>query len=70
MTTSILDPEQLMKQLANEGMVSSFAPADKVVSDKPVSVQELFDRAKMLFTPEEAEALARRVEEGREQAYD
>ena len=70
MTTSILDPEELLKKLNGEKNISSAAPIDRVTQDKPVSVQDLFDRVKELFTPEEAEALACRIEEGREQAYD
>jgi hypothetical protein len=70
MTTSILDPEQLLKQLSRDGSASSVVPSDKIAQVQPVSVQDLFDRIKELFTPEEAEALARRIEEGREQAYD
>jgi hypothetical protein len=70
MTTSILDSEELLKKLTGGKGISPVTAIDKVTQDKPVSVQDLFDRVKELFTPEEAEALARRIEEGREQAYD
>lgn len=70
MTTSILDPEDLLKKLTGEKVISPIALMDEVLSGGPVSGQDLIDRVKELFTPEEAEALARRIEEGREQAYD
>jgi hypothetical protein len=69
MTTSILDVEDLLKTINGEKAISP-APMSGIGSEAPVSVQELFNRAKEIFTPEEAEALARRIEEGREQAYD
>jgi hypothetical protein len=70
MTTSILDPEELLQKITGEKGITAPATSDQLVPGKPVSLQDLFDRAKELFTPEEAEALARRIEEGREQAYD
>jgi len=70
MTTSILDPENLLKKLTGEKGISPTAQTDGVPLGAPVSGQDLIDRVKKLFTPEEAEALARRIEEGRGQAYD
>ena len=70
MTTSILDAEELLKKLTGDKGISPIAQTDEVPLGGPVSGQDIIDRVKELFTPEEAEALARRVEEGREQAYD
>jgi len=70
MTTSILDVEELKKHISGVKDVSVVLLPAKAGLKKPVSGQDLIDRVKELFTPEEAEALARRIEEGREQAND
>jgi hypothetical protein len=70
MTTSILNSEDLLKKLAGEKGISPTVQTDEVPSGGPVSGQDLVNRIKELFTPEEAENLARCIEEGREQAYD
>jgi hypothetical protein len=70
MTTSILDAEELLKKLTGENAVFPAAQVDDVSSARPVSGQDLINRVKELFTPDEAETLARRIEEGREQSYD
>ncbi len=70
MTTSILDAEDLLKKLTGLKDVSPKATTEKIALGSPVSGQDLINRVKELFTTEEAEALARRIEEGREQAYD
>jgi hypothetical protein len=70
-TTSILDFEKLKKHLPPELAAElPVAPPVSPESQKPVSMQDLLDRARTLFTPEEAENLARRIEEGRAQAHD
>ncbi len=70
MTTSIVDGDEILKQLSGEKCIPSVVSSEKFGPESPVSLKDLFDRARELFTPEEAEALARRIEEGREQAYD
>jgi len=73
MTVSTLDVEELKKYLSSD-QAKTGEPLPNCLKEtetpKPVSLQDLFDRAKELFTPEEAEALARRIEEGREQLDD
>jgi len=72
MTVSTLDVEELKKVLfRDEG--TTVRPASNSLKEtptKPVSGQDLIDRAKGLFTPEEADALARRIEESCEQLDD
>ncbi len=64
-TTTILDAQELEKMFVH------FHP--NASKEKPlmgVSGQELAERIKTLFTPEEAADLARRIEEGRASRHD
>jgi hypothetical protein len=74
MTTSVIDLENLKKHLpadvAAEVWSWSSAPSKDVDTHKPVSGAELVRRVAGLFTPEEAEALGRRIEESCEQIDD
>ena len=62
--------EDLLKKLSGKKVLLPPAQPGDSTPAKSVSGQDLIDRVKELFTPEEAEALARRIEEGRERAYD
>ena len=70
MTTSVLDVEELKKHLSDDKSVSAASLSNKMTSEKPVSGQDLIERAKGLFTPEEANALGHRIEESCEQIDD
>jgi hypothetical protein len=64
-TTTILDAHDLEKMFAH------FHPnVSQEKSRTGVSGQELVERIKTLFTPEEAAGLARRIEEGRANRHD
>ena len=72
-TTSILDENEiarLIKAMDPATPLGSIPPATESPEAKPVSLAELAERAKGLFTPEEAEALARRIEESCERLDD
>jgi len=68
--TSILELESLKKHLPvdfTEAPRVLAEPANLEPEPKPVSGPELVRRAVGLFTPEEADALGRRIEESCEQ---
>jgi hypothetical protein len=70
-TTSIINVEEMKKILPPEyatELASAFLASEE--NGEPVSLRDLMDRAKGLFTPEEAEALGRRIEESCEQIDD
>jgi hypothetical protein len=69
-TTSILNFENLREHLPPEFAATLPDLPSLPRSEKPLSMQEFLERAQSLFTPEEAEELARRVEEGRAEAHD
>jgi hypothetical protein len=72
MTVSILDVEELKKVLFRDE-TETVRPASNRLKEtpaKPVSGLDLVERAKGLFTPEEADALAHRIEESCEQLDD
>ena len=70
MTTSILDVEELRRNISGEKGVPPIIQSNSGALEESISGQDLIDRVKELFTPETAEALARLIEEGREQVYD
>jgi hypothetical protein len=66
MTTSLLDVEELKKFLPSDLAATVEATPIRLRETpitKPVSIQELMDRAEGLFTTEELDALARRIDE-------
>ncbi len=65
MTTTILDAHKLEKLFAH---VDPRQGGEKPV--KGLSGQELVDRIRELFTPQEAADLARRIEAGRAERHD
>jgi hypothetical protein len=71
-TTSILNPTKLKKflpvDLAKDLPDASVSEAEEPI--EPLSGRELIARIQSLFTPEEAESLARRIEQGRAQMND
>jgi hypothetical protein len=71
-TTSILKAEELKKflpvDLAQDFPDAKLSEAEEPT--KPLSGQDLIARIESLFTPEEAESLAPRIEEGRAQMND
>ena len=73
MTVSTLDIEELEKYLSRDE-AKTIQPLPSLLREtqttKPVSGRNLIKRAKGLFTPEEADALARRIEESCEQLDD
>jgi hypothetical protein len=70
MTTSILDAEELFRKISGAKGVCTALETGTIGSEKSISGREFVDRIKQLLTPDEAEALARGIEESRAQAYD
>jgi hypothetical protein len=64
-TTTILDTRELERLFSRLE-----AKSGEPTQGAGVSGQELVDRIKSLFTPEEAADLARRIEEGRATRHD
>jgi hypothetical protein len=70
MTTSVIDFAKIKKDLPPHLAAMIPAEAEIEAPKNKVTIQVLMDRAKALFTPEEAEDLARRIEEGRAHRHD
>jgi hypothetical protein len=71
-TTSILKAEELKRFLPVD-LAQDLPDANSSETEeptKPLSGRELIARIESLFTSEEAESLARRIEEGRAQMND